>query len=217
MPRIGMIGCGGMGRHHANVLTKKLGHTIVAASDAFDETRERFGAEYPKTQMFGNHAEMLDKAKPDVVWNCLPTFLHTDVTLDCIRAGAHVMIEKPMALTSAECETMGRAATGAGIKLMVALCRRFDNFWGKLKTLLTKDEVIGRPVVWRHMNAMGSPRTWFVDKDKGGGPFIDGCVHNYDFCLWTFGAAKSVKSRRQSRDHGHPTRRSSGRRQRGSS
>ncbi|MCZ7646557.1 MAG: Gfo/Idh/MocA family oxidoreductase [Planctomycetota bacterium] len=133
-------------------------------------------------------------AKPDAAWVCLPTFLHKPVTLDCAAAGVHVMLEKPMALRGSECREMDAAARKAGIKLMLAFCRRFDNHWGTLKRLLTEDEALGRPIVWRQMFAGGGPGRWFIDKDKGGGPFIDGCVHNHDFNLWTFGKAVSVKS-----------------------
>lgn len=194
MPKIAMIGCGGMGRHHARVLTGKLDCKIAAASDAFDAARERFQADYPETALFKDHRALLEKARPDAVWICLPTFLHTAVAVDCARAGVHVMLEKPMALTAGECSALKMAVRTAGIKLMVAFCRRFDNHWGALRRLLVEDEVIGRPVVWRQMSASGSPGSWYADADKGGGPFLDGCVHNYDFCLWTFGRAVGVKS-----------------------
>jgi len=194
MPKIAVIGCGGMGRHHANVLSKVLGHKIAAASDEFSESRSRFAADFPDTQLFENHRALLEKAKPDVAWICLPTFLHKDATIDCTKAGVHVMLEKPMALSSIECRAIAAAAKKARIKLMLAFCRRFDNHWGTLKRLIAGESLLGRPIVWRQMFGSNSPGPWFVEKDKGGGPFIDGCVHNHDFCLWTFGKAVSVKS-----------------------
>lgn len=195
MPKIAVIGLGGMGRHHARVLTQVLGHKIAAASDTFPEARDRFAADYPEAQMFEDHRALLAKAKPDVAWICLPTFLHKEATIDCAQAGVHVMVEKPMALTTEECLAMDAAAKKAKIKLMPAFCRRFDNHWGTLKRIIADESLLGRPIVWRQLAGGGSPGpTWFVQKDKGGGPFIDGCVHNHDFCLWTFGKAVSVKS-----------------------
>ncbi|MBE7463404.1 MAG: Gfo/Idh/MocA family oxidoreductase [Planctomycetes bacterium] len=194
MPKIAMLGLGGMGRHHAHVLTKKLGHTLFAVSDEFPEARDRFKAEYPGTLVFENHKDLLEKARPDVAWVCLPTFLHHPVALDCAAAGVHVMLEKPMALKSDECRAIDTAAKKAKIKLMLAFCRRFDAHWGTLRKILAEDSVLGRPVVWRQMFAGSGPGRWFMDQNLGGGPFIDGCVHNHDFNLWTFGKAVSVKS-----------------------
>lgn len=194
MPKIAIVGCGGMGRHHAGVITKKLGHKIAAACDEFPAARERFQTDFPGAETFADLRSMLEKAKPEAVWICLPTYLHKAATLTCAQAKVHVMLEKPMALLSSECREMDEAARKGGIKLMLAFCRRFDNHWGTLKALLVEKHVLGRPIVWRHMAGSGSPGNWFTQKDQGGGPFIDGCVHNWDFCLWTFGPAVSVKS-----------------------
>ena len=115
MPKIAIIGCGGMGRHHANVLTRKLERPIAAASDEFEAARRRFRDDYPDTEVFANHKELLEKVKPDAVWICLPTFLHTAVALDCARSGAHILIEKPI--------TIGIAARVRGVAGIQTVCK----------------------------------------------------------------------------------------------
>lgn len=191
--KLAIIGCGNMGLGHARRI-ETLGHSVAAACDAFPGARDEFKAKYPKTQIFDDHRTLLEKARPDAVWICLPTFLHKQTVLDCAAAKVHAMIEKPMALTEADCREMDSAMRAAKAKLMIAFCRRFDTYWGKLREVLVERRALGKPVVWRHIACGRPPRDWFLQKDKGGGPFMDGCVHNWDFCLWTFGAAKSVKA-----------------------
>jgi predicted dehydrogenase len=70
---------------------------------------------------------------------------------------------------------------------MMGFVRRFDHDWGTFKRLI-EEGAIGRPVVWRHIVATGGPRNpWFLDKEQGGGPIVDGAIHDIDFANWLFG------------------------------
>jgi myo-inositol 2-dehydrogenase/D-chiro-inositol 1-dehydrogenase len=111
---------------------------------------------------------------------------------DALRAGKHVLCEKPMARTPADCRAMMREADKADRVLMVAHCRRFDPHWGGFRKLVEKDR-IGRPIIWRHCNAgMGPANPWFMDDQLGGGPLMDGAIHNYDYGNWLFGDPQRV-------------------------
>ena len=187
MIRVGMIGCGGIGGAHGRSIGDAVpGVKIVAAADLSREARERYGKEFDVPRLFESYEAMFAEAELDAVCVALPTALHRAATVAAAKAGLHVMCEKPMAMSVRDCDVMINACEKAGVKLMIAHCRRYDNFWGKLKEIMDSG-AIGRPVLWRHVACGGPKQQWFLDAEIGGGPYVDGCVHNYEFANYMFG------------------------------
>jgi predicted dehydrogenase len=123
---------------------------------------------------------------------CTPTGFHPEHVAAAAEAGKHIFCEKPMAMTVDEAEQMAQVCEDNGVLLQIGFVRHFCNEWLKLRELI-QDGAIGRPVVWRSVSAgSGAPTPWFFDKEIGGGPFIDGAVHNYDFARFIFGDASRV-------------------------
>jgi len=102
-----------------------------------------------------------------------------------------VLTEKPMARTVADCRRMNDVAEKTGQILMVAHCRRFDKDWGRFASIVGKGQ-LGRPLLWRSVCAGTGPGSWYMDDTRGGGPLMDGAVHNYDFGNYMFGEPESV-------------------------
>ncbi|NPV08847.1 MAG: Gfo/Idh/MocA family oxidoreductase [Anaerolineae bacterium] len=187
MVKIGIIGCGGMGRYHSRSLREIEGVGIVAASDADEEVLEAYAREFEPERTYTDFRHLVRDPSVDAVLVCLPTFLHPLAVLAAAEAGKHVFCEKPIALKEADAEAMIQACERAGVHLMVGFVRRFDNDWGAFKRLVEAG-AIGRPIVWRHFAASGGPRSpWYLDRDKGGGPIVDGAIHDVDFANWLFG------------------------------
>jgi myo-inositol 2-dehydrogenase/D-chiro-inositol 1-dehydrogenase len=86
-----------------------------------------------------------------------------------------------------------QAQQESGAPLQVGFVRRFDAEWLAWREAVLASK-IGRPVVWRDVMAGAGPwhAPWFTQDEKGGGPFLDGCIHNLDFALFTFGPADWV-------------------------
>lgn len=125
-------------------------------------------------------------------WSAPPTGFHKDTVIKAAAAGKHVFCEKPMAMNVADCEAMDQACKDAGVVLQIGFVRHFCNEWLKLREII-QSGMIGRPVVWRSVSGgSGAPTPWFFDKELGGGPFIDGAVHSYDFARFIFGEATNV-------------------------
>ncbi|OGV81800.1 MAG: hypothetical protein A3K19_26410 [Lentisphaerae bacterium RIFOXYB12_FULL_65_16] len=195
MHNIAFVGCGGIARHHASKLASVQDARIVAVSDVSSEAAEKFakdfGADGCKT--FSNYKKMLKLDTVQSVWVCTPTFLHAKPVIAAAQAGKHVFCEKPMAMKLSDACRMAEACDKAGVLLTVGFVRRFDAFWGKMKDIV-QSGAIGRPVIWRFA-AGGKPgNPWFRDVKKGGGPLLDGAVHNYDFALQMFGPVASVQA-----------------------
>lgn len=196
MLNIGFIGCGGIARHHASRLIQLRNARIVAAADASAEAARSFAADFGgKADMatFTDHKKMLRQAEVDAVWVCTPTFLHAGPVVDVARAGVHVFCEKPMAMKLGDARRMAAACDEAGVRFTVGFVRRFCPQWGKMKQIVQAG-TLGAPVIWRFAAGGRPAQTWFRDASKGGGPLLDGAIHNYDFALQMLGPVETVQA-----------------------
>jgi predicted dehydrogenase len=185
--RIGFIGCGGIAAHHATQLQQIRTAKTVAGADLNTKGAKAFAKKFGLEETYSDYNEMLAKADIDAVWVCLPTFLHKEATLAAARAGKHVFCEKPMAMHVRDARQMIAACEKAGVLLTVGFVRQYDQDWGTMRKTIAKG-TIGRPVVWQSVSGGAGPAApWFNDAKMGGGPLIDGAVHNYEFAISMFG------------------------------
>jgi predicted dehydrogenase len=126
---------------------------------------------------------------------CLPTHLHREAVTASAAARVHVFCEKPLARTLAEGGEMIAACAARGVILQLGFVRRFDNGWNTARRLV-QEGTLGAPVVWRDFRASFGPgrNPWYFERSQGGGPFLDGMVHNFDFANHMFGRAVKVVS-----------------------
>lgn len=191
---IGFIGCGGIHNSHAPHVVEHPDAHIVCAMDVSEDAAKAHCEKYGTENWTTSADELLARDDVDAVIICTPTGFHADYVLAAAAAGKHIFCEKPMALTVAECERMTAACDGAGVILQIGFVRHFCNEWTKMREVI-QDGMIGNPVVWRSVSGgSGAPTPWFFDAKIGGGPFIDGAVHNYDWARYTFGEAVSVSA-----------------------
>lgn len=116
--KIGIVGCGMISSHHLTAATRYPGAEVIALVDQ-DIARARAQAErFSVKRTFDNLAELL-ALQPDVVHVLTPPALHRGVVVEALQGGANVYVEKPMALSVADCEAMSRAAASAGRQLCV--------------------------------------------------------------------------------------------------
>ncbi|MDP6702150.1 MAG: Gfo/Idh/MocA family oxidoreductase [Candidatus Latescibacteria bacterium] len=193
MLNIGFIGCGGIARNHASRLTHIRGARIVAAADVVADAARGFARDYGAPFHADDYRRILERPELDAVWICTPTHQHPAPVIAAARAGKHVFCEKPMALTMAAARRMKKACDEHGVRLTIGFVRRFDAQWGKLKQIV-QSGALGTPVIWRFAAGGRPANPWFRDETKGGGPLMDGAIHNYDYALQIFGPAASVQA-----------------------
>jgi predicted dehydrogenase len=140
---------------------------------------------------------MLEMDEIDAVDICTPNFAHRDPTIAALKAGKHVIVEKPIARNPIEGQEMVDAANKSGKKFMVAQCYRFSADNKMLKRYIDAgamgDMYYARVQAIRRRGIPG----WgvFIDKEKqGGGPLIDIGVHILDSTLWLMGHPKPVSA-----------------------
>lgn len=192
MLKVGFIGCGGIARHHATRMAKLKNARIVAVSDVVEAAAQGFAKDFGGTA-YTDYRKLLKQDDLDAVWVCTPTFQHPAPVIAAAKAGKHVFCEKPMALKLADAEKMADACAKAKVRFTLGFVRRFDTQWGTLKKVI-QSGAVGRPVVWRFAAGGRPANPWFRDVNKGGGPLMDGAIHNYDFMLQIFGAVSSVQA-----------------------
>lgn len=188
----GVIGCGGISNAHLTPLSKRDDARIVCVSDINPEAARGQAEKYGAEKWVTDARELLAMPEVDAVVVCTPTFLHPEGVLAAAAAGKHILCEKPIALSLEDADRMIAACDKAGVLFMIAFVRRFCSEWLKLRDIIQSGEM-GRPVLWRGVSGSSGPHSpWFLDAEKGGGPFIDGCVHDWDFARFTFGEPEVV-------------------------
>ena len=181
--RVGLVGAGNLARwEHLPNLKKIPGVTLRAvhsASGARGKTyAERFGAAYAST----DYEELLNDSELDVVVIATRHEHHFAQAHAALRAGKHVFIEKPMALTEDECRTLYQDVEETGRQLTVGFNRRFAPFYLELKRALARRA--GPAVVSCRMNSPGlSGSFWAADPAFGGAVLGEGC-HFADLMYW---------------------------------
>ena len=159
-------------------------------------TRDASKAAQYGVRTWGNLGEALTDAAVDAVYVATPVFLHAPQTIQSLRAGKHVICEKPMAMNEPEARSMVHAAEQSGRLFGVAYYRRCYPKVQRAKQLLQQG-AIGKPVVAELTNHMwfdgtGS-RSWLVDPAKaGGGPLFDIASHRIDVLNFWFGRSLRV-------------------------
>ena len=193
MIRVGSIGLGGMGSHQARTFDSVDGCELVAGADPSPEMRDRFAQNFPGTRLYDSPEAIVNSGEVDAVVVAVPTGLHCAAASTALAAGIPVLVEKPMARTVEECQRLIEEAERKDTVLMVAHCRRFDPYWKSWGAYVASGR-LGSPILWRNAMANFGPGSWYMDHDLGGGPLMDGAVHNYDFANFLFGDPESVLS-----------------------
>lgn len=187
--RLAMIGCGRAAQSlhlPAAALSKGIETTVLVDIDA-ERARELAGAyDVPEVRERAAEAAML----ADAAVVALPHHLHAPVTRELLEAGLHVLVEKPLALTAAECLELGSLAQARGVTLAVGMIRRSFPAARFVKRAIERD-LLG--TVERVTLREGAAFSWEVASDftfrpeTGGGVLADSGIHVLDLLRWWFG------------------------------
>lgn len=191
--RVGVVGVGGMGNVHARKYALMPDVELFAHDrnpDRLDVYCAQFGAKPVATL-----EELVQTV--DAVDVCTPTDAHKDVAMAAIQAGKAVLVEKPMARTTEECQELIDAAAKSGVPLMPGQVVRFFPEFVAAHAAVVGGKV-GTPAAVRMRRGGKAPKgsdMWFQDHARSGGLLLDLAVHEFDWMLWTLGDVRSVYSR----------------------
>lgn len=198
--RIGVIGAGGIanGAHLPGYSRIPDECEVIALCDIEPKALESTAARYPDIpHLFEDYKKLLEVPEIDGVSVCTPNYMHHQITVDALKAGKHVLCEKPIAMNAVEGKEMVETARAAGKFLQIGYNSRFAPENQALKAHIAAGE-IGDVYYARaqSLRQRGIPG-WgvFIDKSKqGGGPLIDIGVHILDLTLWFMDHPKPISA-----------------------
>lgn len=160
--KIGVIGCGSIAKHrHIPEYMANEHAEIVAVCDIVKDRAEEM-ADQIGAKAYTDYKDLLKDESIEAVSVCTPNALHAPISVDALKAGKHVLCEKPMATSTEEAEAMIVAANEAGRKLMIGHNQRFVPSHQKAKELISKGEA-GKIYSFRTAFGHSGPEGWSVD------------------------------------------------------
>ena len=193
--RVAFIGCGGICHTQMEALQQIPEVEVVAGVDILPQRTRIFQERWGVEKVYQDWKTMLKEIAPDGVSVCTPNGVHKAPTVDALTAGCHVLCEKPMAMTPAECEAMLAAAKKSGRKLAVGFQYRYHPHTQYLVRARDKGEFGDILFVkCQALRRRGIPN-WGVFGQKelqGGGPMIDIGVHVIEMAHYFMGSPKPV-------------------------
>lgn len=189
--RLGLIGSGGMARHHINILQGVSDAILCAITEPSEDQRQRTVERFPHLQdvpFYSDHREMLEKESLDGVIIVSPHTLHYEQAMDALDKGLHVMIEKPMVCTVEHARTLVCRFRETGKIGLVAYQRHYIPVYRYVYEGIRRGE-IGQPHFVQAINLQnwmrGVAGTWRQDPAlSGGGQLNDTGSHLVDFLMW---------------------------------
>ncbi|NKI27933.1 Gfo/Idh/MocA family oxidoreductase [Arenibacter sp. 6A1] len=181
-----VVGCGNMGVSHARAYHQLPDFDIVGLVSRKPESRERLSKELGGLATFADFSTALETTKPDVVSiNTYPD-THAQYVRKSLEAGAHVFVEKPLALTVEEAQELVALAIEKNLKMVVGYILRVHPSWTKFVEMARG---LGKPLVMRmNLNQQSSGDKWYTHKQlmHSMSPIVDCGVHYVDImCLMT--------------------------------
>lgn len=190
-----LIGCGAIGNRHAQLAAEK--GVLVAVCDT-DEKRLRSFSKKWSCYGYTSIREMLRSEKADVLIVCTPNGLHAAHSIAGLRAGLHVLCEKPMAIRLADAKRMNAAAAKAGKHLVIVKQNRFNPAVTAVKQLIDKGRLGAISSIqingfWNRGPAYYGQSSWRGTLALDGGTLFTQFSHFVDLLYWFFGAVENVQ------------------------
>jgi len=191
--KVGIVGCGQMGRWHYRGYRETLGVEIVGFVDEQFDRAQSF-AEEAKCRAYKSHRELIANEKLDGVSICTVPASHREIVLDLLNAGVNVLCEKPLATSLGEAQEMIHVANQKRLLLLTAFKFRFLEEVQAAKRLLEQGglgKILGfRLMFGGYMNMEGS---WYANKKiSGGGIIMDNGPHAFDLVQYLLGEIKDI-------------------------
>lgn len=193
-----LIGCGRISPNHiAAVMANREKLILAAVCDLFPENCEKVLAVVPEEnraeiQRYTDYQQMLAEAQPELVAIATESGNHSKIALDCIRAGCHVIIEKPIALSLEDADRIIVAGREKGVKVCACHQNRFNKSIQKIRSAVDEGR-FGKMlhgtahIRWNRGKSYYDQAPWRGTWAQDGGCLMNQCIHNIDLLRWMMG------------------------------
>jgi myo-inositol 2-dehydrogenase/D-chiro-inositol 1-dehydrogenase len=185
--RIALAGFGAWGRMHARAVAAIDGAKIVAVLARSEESRQAARQALPDARLVRDYAALLTADDVDVIDVVLPNHAHADAAVAALDAGKHVLLEKPLGLTLAECDAVAAASRRSGRLVAVNHELRVSRQWGAVHEMIAGGEL--GALRHQHLSLFRKPFRagsggWRYDRTRVGSWVLEELVHFIDLVLW---------------------------------
>jgi UDP-N-acetyl-2-amino-2-deoxyglucuronate dehydrogenase len=201
-----IVGCGMIAKFHARAIASLRGSKLVACHSRTMDKAQQFASEFGGTP-YSDLKRLLQDPNVDIVTICTPSGAHLEPGLEAAKAGKHVLVEKPLEVTTARCDKLIHGCEQANVRLGTIFPSRYHASALLLKHAKDTDRfgtiaMASAYVKWFRTQAYydsGHWRgTWKLD---GGGALMNQAIHSVDLMLWLMGPVKSVSAFTSLRAH----------------
>lgn len=192
----GVIGCGRISKNHLESIQALPHARLVAVSDLQEAALRRTVETYP-CKAYCHYQEMLKNPAVEIITICTESGFHARIAMDAMKAGKHVLVEKPMAMSMAEADQMIQTAKEMGVKLGVSHQNRFNPPIKRLRKALEggrfgKLTHAAAVLRWNRNDAYYEQAPWRGTWAMDGGCLMNQAIHNIDLLQWMMGPVASV-------------------------
>ncbi len=205
--RFSIVGFGNIGRRHAGQILQNADTELVAVCDIDAAAKNHVPNGVP---FFTDLGDMLKITDADILCVCTPNYLHEPHTIAGLNAGMHTVVEKPMAISIAECDRMIAAAEKTGRTIFAVKQNRYNPPVQEVKKLMANHELgeiymIQVNCFWNRGNAYYAGSDWRGKKDKDGGCLFTQFSHFVDILYYLNGPITEAQGRIHNYAHQHNT------------
>lgn len=209
MVRVGLIGYGAWGSHHARVIDGHTQAALIAIAAKSKATAEKARQDHPSCCVLTDYRAVLSQ-ELDAVVVVLPSYLHYEISKAVLQSGRHLLLEKPMTLSVTHCDELIALARQHQRVLAIGHEMRMSSLWGEVKKLL-ETGAIGEPLyalieLWRRPYRLGADG-WRYDIERVGNWILEEPIHFFDLARWYFssvGNPISIYARANAKRLDHP-------------
>lgn len=190
--KFGLVGFGAWGKHHAAAIEKCPDAELVAVATHSENSAVSAREAYPSAKVYTDYREMLNVESLDCVDVVVPSFLHHEIATAVLKANTHLLLEKPMAISLAECDALIDLAKKQDCLFAVGHELRLSSMWGLAKKMID-DGFIGEPLyalveLSRNPYRLGSDG-WRYDIGRVGNWILEEPIHFFDLARWYLSAS----------------------------
>lgn len=193
--RYALIGCGRISPNHV-MAAKNNSLDIVAVCDVVKENADdkilKFDLDPNKVKVYMDYHELLEREKPELVAIATESGKHAAIAIDCINAGCHVIIEKPIALSIADADAIIKAGKEKNVLVCANHQNRFNKSIQEIRKAIEKNRfgklLYGTAHIrWSRNHEYYDRASWRGTWEQDGGALMNQCIHDIDLLRWMMG------------------------------
>lgn len=199
MIHFAIVGCGHIAAKHIDAIERTKGARLAALCDP-DPAKLAAWSEAGEVSLYADFSTLLaQEPQVDAICICAPSGLHVPLALEAIRAGKHVVLEKPVTLNLAEAKLLRQALDQSGLRATVVHPNRYRPAVRELKAALEQQRFgklshINVTVRWNRSDEYYNQAAWRGTREMDGGVLLNQAIHGLDLLQWLFGPVEEVKS-----------------------